>query len=1010
MHHERIAPPEGTIASNEIDTPKSLPETRLRTPYASEDSERALPDGEERFGNLVEVTGDCVWEVDEHFVLRYISPRVWEILGFDPEELCGRTLQERMPPDEAHRVDAILGPITAVYAPFAFLEHISRHKDGHPVILETSGVPIFDEEGGFRGYRGIDRDITERKRAEESLRKLQREHELILNAVGEGICRVDLDGRIAFANPAAAGLTGWSLDELAGVNLHSVVHHTRPDGTPYPREQCPLYLTLTDQHDRRVDEEVFWRKDGTSFPVEYIVTAVHDEQGRTVGGVTVFHDITERRRAVAALQESERRFHEMLQNVKLIAVMLDREGNIIFCNDFLLELTGWRRSEVQGQSWFDLFLGPEDRQTIASFYLASIGTGHLPVHRENDIVTRNGGRRRIAWNNTPLRDPDGKVMGAASIGEDITEHRKAEEHLLLWSKVLENSVEGIMVTDADNAIVTVNQAFTRVTGYALEEVRGKNPRLLQAKRQDRGFYQNMWAAITETGHWQGELWNRRKNGEVYPQWTSISTLRDSQGAITHHIGVFSDITERKAADERIRYLAHYDVLTGLANRTLLQARLEQALAAARRDRTYVALLFLDLDRFKNINDSLGHYSGDTVLQAVGERLRACVREGDTVARLGGDEFVIMLPDLRAGDDAARVAEKVFGAMAHPFFIAGHELNLTLSLGISVYPDDGNEIGSLIKNADAAMYHAKEAGRNNYQFYTGDMNARALEALALENRLRHALERRELLLYFQPQVDLWSGRIIGAEALLRWQQPELGLVPPGKFIPIAEERGLIVPIGDWVLRNACAQNLRWQQQGLPAMPVAVNISALQFHQKGFVDKVAQAVQQSGLDPRYLELEITESILMRDAEATVAMMRALRAMGLKLSIDDFGTGYSSLSYLRRFPLDRLKIDQSFVRDMAANSDAAAIASVIITLAKTLKLKAIAEGVETQAQLDLLRAQGCDEMQGYYFSKPLPAAEFEGLLKHGQGMNYPAASCGVSGALTKVLGRVHKISTSY
>ena len=446
-----------------------------------------------------------------------------------------------------------------------------------------------------------------------------------------------------------------------------------------------------------------------------------------------------------------------------------------------------------------------------------------------------------------------------------------------------------------------------------------------------------------------------------------------------------DITDRKVAEERVQYLAYYDSLTDLPNRTLLQDRLSKALASARRQKDKVALLFLDLDRFKNINDSLGHSLGDLLLQKVAERLKRWAREQDTVARLGGDEFLIVLTRIKDVADAAVAAERLMAVMTDEFIVEGNPLSISCSLGISIFPDHGEDGEGLIKNADAAMYSAKEKGRNNFRFFTEQMNAQVGERLTLENSLRLALDRNELFLVYQPQMDMGTGKIVGLEALLRWQHPELGLVPPDRFIRIAENSGLIMPIGEWVLRTACSQTRKWQDEGYAAVSVAVNVSAVQFRQEDFCNLIRRVLHETGIAPQYLELELTESLLLVNADVTVSVLQELKAMGLTLAIDDFGTGYSSFSYLRQFRVSKLKIDRSFVRDVAVNADDAAITSGIISMAKSLNLKVIAEGVENEAQMSFLRAHECDEIQGYYFSKPLTVDKVAGMLR----CNYPDPS---------------------
>ncbi|MEK7851666.1 MAG: EAL domain-containing protein [Deltaproteobacteria bacterium] len=548
----------------------------------------------------------------------------------------------------------------------------------------------------------------------------------------------------------------------------------------------------------------------------------------------------------------------------------------------------------------------------------------------------------------------------------------------LAKNVFENSEEAIVITDTANKIISVNPAFERITGFTPEDMMGKDPKAMSSGRHDSEFYRGMWDSINKTGHWHGEIWDRRKNGELYPKWLSISTINDEKGGVANYIGIFADITERKKAEERLDFMAHFDALTGLPNRILLKDRTEQSIASSRRSDTKTGILFLDLDHFKNINDSLGHRIGDMLLKDMAERLKGLLRESDTVARIGGDEFVILLPDIIGLEDAAQVGRKIMDTMKEAFAVDAHTFHTTASIGISLYPDDGEDYDALTKNADTAMYKAKEVGRNNYQFFTQEMNDRVFERLSMENNLRLAIEREEFILYYQPQADLKTGRLIGAEALIRWQHPDMGLILPARFIHIAEDSGLIVPIGEWVLRTACRQNREWQKAGLSAVPISVNLSAVQFRESDFLETVARAVKDTEIDPHSLELELTERAIMQDVESAVVIMRQMKEMGFKLAIDDFGTGYSSLSYLKRFPIDRLKIDQSFIRDINTDPDDAAITLAVISMAHSLGLKVIAEGVETAEQLAFLKEHGCDEIQGYYFGKSLPSDEFEMFLR--------------------------------
>ena len=579
---------------------------------------------------------------------------------------------------------------------------------------------------------------------------------------------------------------------------------------------------------------------------------------------------------------------------------------------------------------------------------------------------------------SPIRDERGEIVHMLWVREDITRRKQDEANLTVFARIFEAMNEAVIVTDAKSNILFTNAAFTSITGYQHDDVVRMNPSILTSGLMDADFYENMWRSIHETGRWQGEIIDKRKNGETYTQSMSIYTLADSNGEISHYISVFSDISERKAVEQRMAYMAQHDNLTDLPNRVLLLDRLSQAISRAFRDQHKISIMFLDLDNFKATNDTLGHQVGDMLLKEVANRIRSVARSSDTISRQGGDEFVLMLPDIDNADDATAIAGKLLAAVSGSCLIEGNEIEVTTSIGISIYPEDGPDADTLLKHADAAMYYAKRKGRNNFQFFTSEMNRHALERMSIERKLRHAIERNELYLDYQPQVDIRSGRIIGAEALLRWKSPELGIVPPGKFIHIAEDNGLIVPIGEWVLRTACEQSLAWRKEGLPPVTMAVNLSPVQFRQKNIGDLVLSILLSTGLDVRSLELEITESAVMHDADAAIEQMHKLKEVGVMLAMDDFGIGYSSLNYLKRFPIVKLKIDQSFVRDITIDPDDAAIVTTIISMAHNLSLRVIAEGVETLDQMSFLQNNQCDEMQGYYFSRPVSPEQFVELLR--------------------------------
>lgn len=563
------------------------------------------------------------------------------------------------------------------------------------------------------------------------------------------------------------------------------------------------------------------------------------------------------------------------------------------------------------------------------------------------------------------------------LSRDITQRKKSEDQLMKLSQAVEQSPNTIVITDLDANIEYANAAFFKTTGYTLEEVIGKNPNLLHSDKTPSTTYADMWEHLTRGQNWQGEFINRRKNGTEYIEFIHIAPVRQKDGKITHYMAIKEDISERKQAEARIHYLVNFDPLTGLPNRLQMDDHLHYTLSLAKRNDGYFALMFLDLDHFKNINDTLGHSIGDKLLIELSKRLTASLRDQDTVSRMGGDEFIILLP----GSDVngtIQVAQKLLHSIAQTFFIEEYQLSITASIGIALYPNDGVDIEMLSKNADTAMYRAKDEGRNSYCFFTPEMQANSHRILQLSNALHHALKRNELHLVYQPQLSASAERIVGAEALLRWQHPEFGSVSPAEFIPIAEENGMILSIGEWVLRTAIFQAKSWIDNGQLPIIVAVNISAIQFRHPNLPDLITSILEEAGLPPQYLEIELTEGIAMSNPQVAINTMNDLHERGIRMSIDDFGTGYSSLSYLKKFKVYKLKIDQSFVRDIHTDPEDKGIVSAIINMARSLELQTIAEGVETQEQLEYLREQGCDEIQGYYYSQPLLPNEFETFVR--------------------------------
>ncbi|MDP3877801.1 MAG: EAL domain-containing protein [Methylobacter sp.] len=587
----------------------------------------------------------------------------------------------------------------------------------------------------------------------------------------------------------------------------------------------------------------------------------------------------------------------------------------------------------------------------------------------------------VCWlfgNALPQLQADGSVLWHGFI-TDITKQKQDEVNLRIAATAFELQ-DAMLVTDANNVILKVNQAFTRITGYSADEVVGKTPNLLSSGRHDKAFYNTMWESINLTDAWQGEIWNRRKNGEVYPEWLIVTAVKEADEKVNHYVASFSDITSRKAAEEEIKQLAFYDPLTKLPNRRLLLERLKHSIEMERRDGKQLALLMLDLDRFKAVNDSLGHAAGDELLQQVASRILARLRDVDIVARLGGDEFVVLLEDIIHPEDAARVASEIISVLSKSFQLSqSNDVQIGASIGIGLYPEHGTNYEILMDHADAALYQAKDQGRGCYAYFSEDQTLAARERIALETRLRRAIEQNELRVYYQPQVDIASGRIVGAEALVRWQDPTEGLIPPLRFIPIAEETGLILDIGAWVLRETCRQGREWLDAGFPALNLAVNVSPHQFR-RGHIDRlVATCLSETGFPAAYLELEMTESGLIENHDSVMVLLNSLRTQGVHLAIDDFGTGFSSLAYLKHFPLNVLKIDKSFIDDIPNLQDDMEITATIIAMGHILGFKVLAEGVETPEQLAFLREKNCDLYQGYIKSPPLPAEAFINLLSN-------------------------------
>lgn len=669
---------------------------------------------------------------------------------------------------------------------------------------------------------------------------------------------------------------------------------------------------------------------------------------------------------------------QILDQIHESVITMDLAGYITGWNRGAEQLFGYSREEAVGRHILFLYADPDAEDDSEGFHDTFLEQGGREME-----VRRRRKSGEIFWASLQLsllKDDSGQPSGLIGYLSDITARIEAEKTMRLQARIFENSEESILITDIDRRILSVNPAFCKITGYPENEVVGQPQEFLRSDKHPANFYEDIWAHVDREGHWQGEVWSRRKNGEDFPGWASISLVRNRDGQVSHYFSMFTDITDRKRAEERIHYLAYYDDLTGLPNRSLLNKLVDQALIEARRNRLHGAILFVDLNRFKPINDTLGHDVGDRLLKQVAERLRDAVRSEDVVARMGGDEFVVGLFDITRREHAAVVAQKLLAALDPPFWVEEHELKAGAAIGISIYPRDGFDTESLLRMADIAMYRAKQSGQDSYAFYSHEMNRRALDRLKIESGLRRGIDRNELFLHYQPKVDIQSGRIVGAEALVRWNHPERGLVPPGDFIPVAEESGLIVRLSAWVLDAALRQAHDWHAAGCAPLKVAVNLSARDFT-PGLAARVAALLASHGVPPSWLELEITEGMLTHGNREVITLMDEVAALGVSLSLDDFGTGYSSLSYLKRFPIDTLKIDRSFVTGIPDDGNDCAIAGAIVSMAQRLGHRVIAEGVETAEQLAFLKSLGCQEMQGYFFSAPVAAEEFTAMVSAGK-----------------------------
>ncbi|KPW35769.1 Sensory box/GGDEF domain/EAL domain-containing protein [Pseudomonas coronafaciens pv. atropurpurea] len=834
-------------------------------------------------------------------------------------------------------------------------------------------------------------DITSRKQVELSLQDRESFWSDVVRTVPDHLYVQDvLSQRMIYSNHHFGHTLGYSAPELRAMGefFWEVLLHPE-DAKSYQdmrlRQRHHGHNELLQSVLRFRDSQNNWR----SFDVREQALA-WDAEHRVTRIIGIAKDITEQVASSQSLRDSEQRYRMLAESISDVIFSTDGLLDINYVSPSVERALGYSADWIVQNGWSAVLA---NRQQLAGFdaLMSRIGKV-LKKPRElarlrDEVTTRmfvfdclraDGRKIPVELRVVLVWDEHGHFEGIFGVGRDISQQRRAEKDLRMAATVFEHSTSAILITDPAGYIVQANEAFTRVSGYEVAQVLDQLPGMLTVETEQEAQMRHILKQLDGRGTWEGEIRLRRRNGEHYPAWVGITAVVDDEGDLASYVCFFTDISERKASEDRIHRLAYYDALTHLPNRTLFQDRLHSALQQAERQQAWVVLMFLDLDRFKPINDSLGHAAGDRMLQEMATRLLACVDIDDTVARMGGDEFTLLLQPAitreAALNRAIHVAERILTSLVTPFVLEGREFFVTASIGIALSPQDGNELSQLMKNADTAMYHAKECGKNNFQFYQADMNATALERLELESDLRHALEQQEFTLYYQPQFSGDGKRLTGAEALLRWRHPRRGLVPPNDFIPVLEELGLVVEVGDWVLAEACRQLKHWHQARVRVPKVSVNISARQFSDGQLGKRIAGILEQTGLSPACLELELTESILMREVEEAMHILDGLKNLGLSIAVDDFGTGYSSLNYLKQFPIDVLKIDRTFVDGLPSGEQDAQIARAIIAMAHSLNLSVIAEGVETHEQLEFLRQHGCDEVQGYLFGRPMPPGQFE------------------------------------
>jgi diguanylate cyclase (GGDEF)-like protein/PAS domain S-box-containing protein len=916
------------------------------------------PKNAELLRYAIDHVADAIYWSDEHSRIIDVNEGACRMVGYSREELTSMTVPQLNPefPVEkwAGYWEMLRKQATSTF------ESLHRRKDGHLINVEINANYIV--YSGRELICSFVRDITERKRNQRLMEMMK----FSMDHMADKVTWVTSDAKVVYANIAACSSLGYTMEEMMKLSI--------PDFDPdFPADIWPTHWEDLKKYGSHTFETRHRTKSGEIYPVEVSINYMRFGDEEYNCGFA--RDITKRKLAESLIRESEEKYRLLFDNMTtgfaLHEAICDERGKVVDyrfleINPAYSKLTGLG-PDIIGRTVLEALPGTEP------YWIESFGTVAMtgvPSLFEN--YSRELGRWYQVWSFSP------KIGQFAVIVSEITERKNIEEELRLYSLVLKNSSEGMVVTDSDNLIIAVNPAFTNITGYSFEEVRGRNPNMLKSGRHAPAFFHEMWNELNSTGQWQGEIWDKRKNGEIHAKWLTINTIHNNDGTINRYVALFSDITEKKKTEELIWRQANFDTLTGLPNRDMFRDQLDKEMKRSIRGIMPLALFLIDLDQFKEVNDTLGHAVGDMLLIDAARRISACVRESDIVARLGGDEFAVAISTYAETGNIDDIAQKIVGRLAEPFHLGSNEAYVSASIGITIYPDDATDIAALMKNADQAMYVAKSKGRNRFSYFTQSLQQEAQKRLHLINDLREAMANGEFRLHFQPIVELATGYVHKAEALVRWQHPGRGMVFPAEFIPLAEETGLIHKIGDWVFRESARMSLRWSKLSPGGCQISVNMSPVQFQQTGkFGDEWVEYLNGLDFSGRNLVVEITEGLLLNAESGVTDNLIKFRDAGIQVAIDDFGTGYSSLSYIKRFDIDYLKIDRSFVSNLETDADNMALSEAIIVMAHKLGIKVIAEGVETDAQHALLAAAGCDYAQGNLFSKPIPPEEFERLL---------------------------------